>query len=249
MKGKYTVTFVALFACSLLIAPIAARADTNLGLQISSGAVTETLCDNNVDFTGCTHNANDVNGASGGVQFVGSVDKWTMNSDAGLGPPFENLKPLLDIAYSQAQTTGGESPVSVTLSVIGLNSPTFPIGLLQALQKLNGNGENNTTTTTLQAWLDPTNHVFCGASCGTAIPLTSLLSFTSDSYAGKSTGMANSGSGPYSITLTLTIDAMGLAETETGDAQLDIPEPATLSVLGAALLGLGTGIRRKLTKV
>jgi len=60
--------------------------------------------------------------------------------------------------------------------------------------------------------------------------------------------MANAGSGPYSVTLELTIDSHGLDENETGDARLDIPEPATLSVLGAGLLAFGTGLRKRLLR-
>ena len=246
MRKKHQAV-LALLACSLLIAPVAARASTNLGLQITSGASQATLCDDNVDFTGCTHNANDNSGSAGKINFDGSVGGWNENTDVGLGPPLLHLRPLLDISYSQLSTNGTSDPIKIALTVIGLDlSGGFPTGLLQALQTIGGNGNHASTTISLQAFVDAQNRAFCGAGCGTA--LTNLLNFSSSHYDLSSSGMANAGSGPYSVTLELTIDSHGLDENETGDARLDIPEPATLSVLGAGLLAFGTGLRKRLLR-
>ncbi len=248
MKGKYVVVFLALFACSLLMVPTSARAATNLGFQISAGASNVTLCDNDINFTGCTESGGtDANNTFGAITFIGALGGWNLNVDTGTGPPLNGLLPLLDITYT-AVTTGTTDKLTMNLSVIGLNSPNFPLGLLNAMQILSGNGQQTTTTVTLQAFLDPMNRAFCGAGCGTS--LADLINTTgSKHYDLSSMGSALTGTGPYSVDLELTIDSHGLRENETGDSQLDIPEPATLSVLGAALLGLGTGIRRKLTKV
>jgi len=254
MKGKYVVAFLALFVMVLLIVPIAARADTELGLQFQSGADTNmvTVCD--VPAMGCAAQKGngtlgvDSNPALGIITYIGGVGLWDTNVTSGFGPPHLGLQPLLDIAYADMSTVGGASPLTVLLTVTGLSGPNFPQGLLQGLQSIGGTITNGNMTITTQAWLSQGTSWFCNGCAGSSA-LTSSLSFNTKSYSGQSTGSANAGSGPYSITLALTFDNHGAAGGTTGDDQLDIPEPATLSVLGAALLGLGTGIRRKLTKV
>lgn len=244
MKGKYVVTVLALFATALLIVPTAARAGTNLGMQMSADSSTVTICDNNVNYSGCTGNASDVNPASGQITYIGGVGShWTSNVTSGFGPPFEQYAPFLDISTFDASTGGGGSALTVLLSVSNVTSLT---GLYEVINHIGGTNSASGTTVTTQAFLSTTT-TFCGSTlCGTA--LTPLLSLTGASYSG-STNQANLfPGGPYSVTLAITIDSHGLADTTSFDNELDIPEPATLSVLGASLLGLGTGIRRKLTK-
>jgi len=92
MKQKLVVMVLALFACGVLMAPSVARADTDLGLQLSSNGVTKTVCDDDIDFAGCTHNANDgLNPMLGAASFSGSVDKWSINVATGLGNPVLTL--------------------------------------------------------------------------------------------------------------------------------------------------------------
>jgi hypothetical protein len=253
MKGKYLVVLVALFAMALLMAPTAARADTELGMQFLSGAPTNmvTVCDTLAG--GCVGQVGagtlgiDSNPAQGIITYIGGVGGWDTNITSGFGPPHLGLQPLLDIAYADMSSMNGASPLTVLLTVTGLNGPNYPLGLLQAIQSIGGTITSGNMTITTQAWLSSANNWFCSStSCGSA--LTSALSFNTKAYSGQSGGSANTGGGPYSITLALTFDNHGQAGGTTGDDQLDIPEPATLSVLGAALLGLGTGIRRKLAK-
>ena len=253
MRGKYQIVLLALLACTVLIAPISARAATELGMTFTSGASVTTVCDNNPGpGSGCAIAgggtlATDLNGAAGQITFIGPVGGWDTNVTSGFGPPHLNLKPLLDIAYADMSSQNGASALTILLTVTGLNGPGFPLGVLSALNQIGGTITNGNISVTTQAWISAANNWFCAnAGCGSA--LTNALTLTGSPYSGTSTGTGNTGTGPYSITLALTFDNHGLAGGTTGDDQLDIPEPATLSVIGTGLLALGTGLRKRLLR-
>jgi len=205
------------------------------------------ICDNNTTFPGCGGTGSDMNPALGQITFLGPVGGWSTNITSGLGPPFEYLVPLLDVSTFNATTGGGASPLTILLSVTGLGtSGGFPSGLTNALDTIGGTATAAGTTITTQAWYSASNTAFCAsASCG-SVPLTSLLSVTGRSYSGSAGGSALLSSGPYSITLAVTIDSHGVADTVSFDNEFDLPEPATLSLLGSGLLGLGMALRKKL---
>jgi PEP-CTERM motif len=244
MKGKYVVAFMALFACSVLIVPTTARAATDLGMQLSSNGVTETLCDQDMDFAGCTHNSGDLNPNLGVITFLGGVDKWSINVATGTGAPVFSLPQLLDLNDVSITSGMGNKALTLTLTEIGLANP---LGMVSFLQTIGGTSEFSGTTINIQSWYSASNTAFCvSTGCGTKVTNQNVAG---NPFSGSATGNVNIGGGPYSVTMVITIDTQGNADTTSFDSSLDIPEPATLSVLGAALLGLGTGIRRKLTKV
>jgi hypothetical protein len=242
MRGKYQVALLALLAVALLTVPTTMRAGTNLGMSLSSNPDMVTLCDNNVNFAGCTMNTSDMNPALGQITFIGPVGNWTTNITSGLGPPFENLTPVLDISSFNATSAAGAAPMTILLSVIGLTSPT---GIQSVLDKIGGTSTFAGTTITTQAWVSPTNVAFCASTtCGSA--LTGLLTVTGGVYSGSINGVGNFGSGPFALTLAVTINSDGQVDTTSFDNEFDIPEPAALSLLGSGLLGLGLALRKKL---
>ena len=244
MRGKYQVVLLALLAMGLLIVPTAARAGTNLGMQLSSGS-TVTLCDNNVDFTGCTHSAPDQSGTLGDVVFIGSVGNWTTNVTTGLGPPLLTLPELVDL-NNVTMSTSGAAPLTMLLTVTGLTGPLGNLGFLNAI---GGTNSGSNVDLTVQAWLSSSNTAFCtNAGCGVNFISQSFHTSGLSNFGGMKSGTAMTGAGPYSITLEITLDSHGGADTTSFDDELSIPEPATLSVLGAGLLALGTGLRKRLVR-
>lgn len=242
MSGRYQPLILALLAVALLAAPATMQAGTNLGLNLASSPGDAQLCDNNVNFPGCTGNASDLNPALGAITFIGAVGSWNMNVTSGFGPPMEYLVPILDISSFNATASAGSAPMTVLLTVTGLTSPN---GLYAALNSIGGTNSASGTTVSTQAWLSNTNVAFCAStSCGVAI--TTLQSLTGAAFSGTAGGSALLGSGPYSLTLAVTIDSHGLADTTSFDDSLSLPEPATLSLLGSGLLGLGLALKRKL---
>jgi hypothetical protein len=248
MRGKYQVVLLALFAMSLLIVPTAARAGTNLGMQLSSGSTTDTLCDNNVNFSGCTSNTPDGQpGTLGIITFVGPVGGWNLNSTTGLGPPQTTLPLLLEFNNTSVSTNNGASPITLMLTLTNL---TGPLGNLAVLNNMTGNSTVSGTSVTVQTWLSTTNTAFCASSTcsGGSGTLLTNKTYTGLNFGSLLSGAGATGSGPYSVTLAITIDSHGLADTTSFDDFLSVPEPATLSVLGAGLLALGTGLRKKLIR-
>jgi hypothetical protein len=245
MKGKYQIVLLALFAMTLLIVPTAARAGTNLGMQLSSTPDSFTLCDNNVNFTGCTSNTSDLNPGAGAITFIGAVGGWNSNVTSGFGPPSLNLPELMDL-NNISLSTNGASPLTLTLTLTGL---TGPLGNLQFLNAIGGTNSGANVDVTVGAWLSQSNTAFCtNGGCGTQFISQSFHTSGGTNWGGTALGSANTGAGPYSVTLAITIDSHGGSDTTSFDDELFIPEPATLSVLGAGLLALGTGLRKKLLR-
>lgn len=243
MKQKAVVMVLALFACGMLMAPSQARADTDLGMQLSSNGSTATLCDQNIDFAGCTHNSTDFNGALGVVTFIGSVDKWSINVATGTGAPVFSLPDLLDLNDVSITGGNGVKALTLTLTEIGL---TAPLGTVPFLQTIGGTSGFTGTTVNVQTWYSAANTAFCtSGGCGTKVTDQNV---SGNPFSGTAVGTTSIAGGPYSLTMVITIDTQGHADTTSFDSMLQIPEPATLSVLGAGLLAFGTGLRRKLAR-
>jgi hypothetical protein len=239
------VRFSVLLPVALLVLPITMFAGTNLGMQLSSNPDTAIICDNNVNFTGCTGNASDMNGNWGQITFSGQVGEWTTNVTNGFGPPYEQLVPILAINSFDATAPAGAAPMTVLLSAIGITSPQ---GLQQFLNSVGGTSSASGTTISAQVWLSLSNIAFCAStSCGTAI--TSLLTLTGAAFSGSVNGLANVGTSPYALTMVVTIDSHGLADTTSFNQQFSqVPESPSPFVTGLGLLGVSVALRRKLLR-
>jgi len=246
MNRKLQLLLPVLAVGLLMAASTTAWAGTDLGLQLTSAPGQATICDNNINYPGCTGNASDLNPTLGAITFVGAVGAWNMNVTSGFGPPMENLIPLLDISTFNATTSTGAAPMTILLSVSGLTGLN---GLYQAFESIGGTNTAIGATVTIQAWYSASNTAFC-ANAGCAVAISPLLSFTGASFNGNAFGSAfNPGNGPFAITLAVTINANGQADTTSFDAGVDLlPEPASLSLLGSGLLGFGMAFRRMLLR-
>ena len=168
------------------------------------------------------------------VLFSGTVGAWTINLTAGnsAGPG----NPTMDLSSLNATGGGSAAPLDVELSDNG-----FGVGSSLFLLASSGNLVSGTGTATYSAYFDTGNADF------TKTTLIGTLGLYSASYATSKTGTGTITT-PYSLTedLVLTADAGGV-KWSTDSSVAPVPEPASITLLASALLGLGwLGRRRKL---
>lgn len=225
------------FALAVSSAPVQA---TSLGMQLSSGGSTAVICDNNVNFAGCTGSASDLNPALGAITFIGAVGGWTENVSSGFGPPTLSTSPLLDVSTFDSTAGSGTSPLTILLSVSDL---TGPLGSLSGLGAIGGTNSGMGTTVVTQAWLSTSDTAFCASTTCGSVALTNMGTFTGGSFSGTDSGSANTGAGPYSVTLAITIDSKGAADTTSFDDSVGVssgtPEPSSIALMLIGLLALG----------
>ena len=237
MKGKYVVAFLALFACSLLIVPTSARAATDLGLQLSS--------------TGSQRHSATTTWTSLGVRttLAISIRTWSDHVPRGSGQVEHERGHRNGTATVKLPQLLDLNDVSITtawaithLELVG--DWLLPILLDGVFPPSHGGTSEQRHNNNIQSWYSTSNRVFCVAPGAGPTLRTKIYR---EAYDGSATG--NGTLGWTVLRYNGAHDRHPGMRKRPVDSQLDIPEPATLSVLGAALLGLGTGIRRKLTKV
>lgn len=221
---KWTKISLALVVLALVAMPLAARADT-LTLTLTSGLSSVTITDGGVG---------DVNPLAGAITFVGPVGGWFLNVSTGQGTGI--LGPgRLDLNSADTGIGAPLLPLEITFTDAGLNQP---IGNANYEMMIGGT-------------IGAPNHTLTYTSLYNGNPLKTLtFANMSGAFSGTTFGV-NNFVAPYSLGEYVKIDPLGATNVTISDsfnASFDIPEPATLSLIGMGLIAVATGLRRRLSK-
>jgi len=225
------MTALAIF---LMVAACAPSAFAVPELTLSSGVASVDLLDAGVK-DACT--------AADCVTYIGAVGSWQVNVTTGVegGVPFFDLSSLNAI-----RSVGQKAPLSISFSDNGLTLPssfTFDVG--GTLSSTSSNA-----VITFGAWTDKVKF-------GHANEIGSALTFHTTPFSGTTTGSTGTGNSATTIGVLIDLGALNAKGAMSFNATLTsetgggggaggspVPEPASISMLGGALLLTGSALRR-----
>lgn len=176
---------------------------------------------------------------SGTVVFNSSIGAYSINFAIGSSTPVIGTlqQPVLDLnSMDITSRNGGGGTLNFALTDTGYVSSAGPVtAFFNAVGgTLSGSGSSYSVNT----------YMDCGdAAFGTGTQLTSQ-SFSGPSFSGNASADATSCGHAYSLTQLISLQMPGGAQF-SGDSSLAVPEPSTIALFGAGLIGLGFALRRK----
>jgi PEP-CTERM motif len=213
-------TLLILTAIAVMVLGFGKPSQATLMLRLFDGSTTITLSDL---------------GSTGLLAFNGAIGAFSVNVSTGISKPLlgSPLQPSMDLNSINFATPGGPGG-TLTLS---LTDTDFIGGgtIATAVNKIGG---------TLGGALSVDTFMDCGnGAFGQGTALTHQA-FGSNPFSG--TGVANVAacSGNFSLTEVVTL-SLAAGQISSFDSELKIPEPATLVLLGAGILGIAATARRR----
>jgi hypothetical protein len=216
--NKKLLTAVALAAGPLFAAGFASIAMANIELRLTSGAATTGI----------------IVGAGGAASFNGVVGQWNINLTNGLssGPGISSM----DLSSIDATATPNATSLVIELTDNGFTTPNSAWTMEISAHTVSGSG-----TAQFDAFTDA-NTLF-----DRTIPIGTLGPFAAPpGFDHSGTFSATPSTNPYELTEVVTLMAGPNGVQWSTDSSIrPAREPASLTLLGSALIGLGWLTRRR----
>lgn len=174
---------------------------------------------------------------AGAVVYSGSIGSFTLNVTTGITKPYIGAAdyPILDL--NSVTVSGGSGTLTIKWTEKDFTLPDTIPGFVSFI------GGSTTGAVTLDTYLDMNNLIF-----GTDTPLSQLGLFNTLGFSDDDQVVINPNE-PFSLTIVARITHDNAGDVTSFNAGISpVPEPATMLLLGAGLIGIAAFGRKKFFK-
>ena len=207
-------------AAAALLVGSAAPSHAMLMLQIDNGTTIEDT------------------GNTGSITFSSSVSGFSLNVVTGASTPQIGTPQLPELDLNSIDIASPNGGGTLTLALTDTDYVGGGAATQHFLDAVGGTLTGLGSSFTVNTYMDCTNTAF-----GQGTLLTSQT-FSGSFFSGGQDAYAASCGGAYSLTQIASLTLPGGA-MYSGDSNLAVPEPSTIALFGAGLIGLGFALRRK----